>query len=154
MLSRIAESLYWVGRYNERSEAAARILDVYAHSLLEDRLGDEEAACARLLDALGVGEMAPEIGADVDELISFVIDDPRYDGSIVGSLQAAWENARGAREAISSEMVPIQDAVNIPFVQQFLDDGVLTPNEIMTSAAKLVLDELVKLSTALTPVRD
>jgi uncharacterized alpha-E superfamily protein len=104
MLSRIAESLYWVGRYNERSEAAARILDVYAHSLLEDRLGDEEAACARLLDALGVGEMAPEIGADVDELISFVIDDPRYDGSIVGSLQAAWENARGAREAISSEM--------------------------------------------------
>ena len=36
--------------------------------------------------------------------IAFVVDDPRYPGSIVHSLEAAWENARGAREAISSEM--------------------------------------------------
>ena len=34
MLSRIAESLYWLGRYTERAEATARILDVYSHALL------------------------------------------------------------------------------------------------------------------------
>ena len=104
MLSRIAESLYWVGRYTEHAESAARILDVYAHSLLEDRLGEEATACRHLLEALGAGEYADDIGADVDELIAFVVDDARYAGSIVHSMNAAWANARGAREAISSEM--------------------------------------------------
>ena len=72
--------------------------------MLEDRLGEEEAACRRLLEALGAGRFATQVGADVEELVAFVFDDPRYDGSIVASLDAAWENARGAREAISSEM--------------------------------------------------
>jgi uncharacterized alpha-E superfamily protein len=104
VLSRIAESLYWLGRYTERAESAARILDVYAHSLLEDRVGEEEAACRHLLEALGAGAFADEIGADVQELIAFVVDDPRYAGSITLSVASAWDNARGAREAISSEM--------------------------------------------------
>jgi len=54
MLSRVAESLYWIGRYTERAESTARILDVYSHSVLEDRSGQEESACVRLLDALGL----------------------------------------------------------------------------------------------------
>ena len=41
---------------------------------------------------------------EVEALIAFVVDDPRYPGSIAHSLEAAWANARGAREAISSEM--------------------------------------------------
>jgi uncharacterized alpha-E superfamily protein len=104
VLSRIAESLYWVGRYTERAESAARILEVYAHSMLEDRLGEEEAACHRLLEAFGAGGHVDDVGGNVDALIAFVVDDPRYGGSIVASVDAAWENARGAREAISSEM--------------------------------------------------
>jgi uncharacterized alpha-E superfamily protein len=88
----------------ERAESAARILDVYAHSLLEDRLGEEATACRHLLEALGAGEYADDIGDDVDTLIAFVVDDVRYAGSIVHSMNAAWANARGAREAISSEM--------------------------------------------------
>ena len=43
-------------------------------------------------------------GTEVEALIAFVVDDPRYPGSIAHSLEAAWANARGAREAISSEM--------------------------------------------------
>ena len=35
MLSRIAESLFWIGRYVERAEDTARILDVHIHHLLE-----------------------------------------------------------------------------------------------------------------------
>jgi len=104
LLARIAESLYWIGRYTERAESTARILDVYSHSVLEDRRGEEESACVRLLDALGAGDAAATVGTEVDALIAFVVDDPRYPGSIAHSLEAAWANARGAREAISSEM--------------------------------------------------
>ncbi|MCA1691882.1 MAG: alpha-E domain-containing protein, partial [Actinobacteria bacterium] len=41
MLSRIAESLYWVGRYVERAEDTARILDVHVHHILEDPAVEE-----------------------------------------------------------------------------------------------------------------
>ncbi len=53
VLSRIAESLYWVGRYVERAEDTARILDVHFHLLLEDPAVDEEAACRALLGGHG-----------------------------------------------------------------------------------------------------
>ena len=59
----------------------------------------------RLLEAMGCRRRPPtSIGTDVEALVAFVVDDPRYPGSIVRSLEAAWANARGAREAISSEM--------------------------------------------------
>ena len=35
MLSRLAESLFWMGRYMERAEDTARLLDVHFHTLLE-----------------------------------------------------------------------------------------------------------------------
>ncbi len=46
MLSRIAESLFWIGRYVERAEATARILDVQTQLILEDPGVDEEAPAA------------------------------------------------------------------------------------------------------------
>jgi len=106
VLSRIAESLYWLGRYTERAEATARILDVYSHALLEDRVGGEESACRRLVEAMGATEPAAlvEVGGNVESLVGFFVDDPRFEGSVVRSLEAMWENARGAREAMSSEM--------------------------------------------------
>ena len=42
MLSRIAESLFWIGRYVERAEDTARILDVQTQLILEDPGVDEE----------------------------------------------------------------------------------------------------------------
>src|SRR3954452_6266196 len=102
MLSRIAESLFWIGRYTERAEDTARILDVHFHLLLEDPWVDEVAACRGLLELMGValpdGELDERVVAD---RIAF---DPTNPSSIVGALSAARENARGAREAISSEM--------------------------------------------------
>ena len=47
MLSRIAESLYWIGRYVERAEDTARLLDVHYHLLLEDRRADESRGVRR-----------------------------------------------------------------------------------------------------------
>ena len=43
MLSRVAEALFWIGRYVERAEDTARLLDVHFHEVLEDPAVDEAA---------------------------------------------------------------------------------------------------------------
>jgi uncharacterized alpha-E superfamily protein len=53
MLSRVAEALFWVGRYVERAEDTARLLDVHFHEVLEDPGVDEARACAVLLAVMG-----------------------------------------------------------------------------------------------------
>ena len=60
LLSRIAETLYWTGRYVERADDTARTLDVYVHYMLEDPDADEDADCRGMLAILGVP--APEEG--------------------------------------------------------------------------------------------
>ena len=101
MLSRIAESLYWIGRYVERAEDTARILDVHLHHLLEDASVEEESACRALLNVMGA--RSPE-GADAIRVTQILAFDREDRCSIVGSLTGARENASGAREALSSEM--------------------------------------------------
>ena len=103
MLSRIAESLYWVGRYAERAEDIARILDVHLHHILEDPWVDEEMACQTLLGIMGTP--IPEDGeVDAARVIDILAFDATNTCSILGALNAARNNARGARDAISSEM--------------------------------------------------
>ena len=104
MLSRIAESLFWIGRYVERADDTARILDAFLGRLLEDPWADEDAACRTLhVDPRRAG--ARRTGrittGDVLELLAFDAEDP---SAIAGAIVAARENARGARETISSEM--------------------------------------------------
>lgn len=120
MLSRIAESLFWLGRYIERAEDTARILDVHYHLLLEDLWVDETSACRALLEVMGVGQPvnAPCDSQTATRLLAF---DEDYPGSIVGSISAAWHNARGVREAISSEM---WECLNATYLNQPLPSGV------------------------------
>jgi uncharacterized alpha-E superfamily protein len=103
MLSRIAESLFWIGRYVERADDTARILDAFLARLLEDPWSDEDAACRSLLAILGVTPTDDKrlTAGDALERLAFDADDP---SAIAGAVEAARENARGARETISSEM--------------------------------------------------
>jgi uncharacterized alpha-E superfamily protein len=103
MLSRIAESLFWIGRYVERADDTARILDAFLAGILEDPWADEDAACRSLLAILGSSPPTDSrlTTGDVLELMGFDVDNP---SSIAGALSSARENARGARETISSEM--------------------------------------------------
>ena len=104
VLSRIAESLYWIGRYVERAEDTARLLDVHYHLLLEDRRADEAAVCGALLDAMGADVSAIGGEHDAATVTALLAQDLTFSGSITCSVGAAWENARGAREALSSEL--------------------------------------------------
>lgn len=101
MLSRIAESLYWIGRYIERAEDTARILDVHFHLLVEDRSADASDSYRTLLHTMGLPHVEVTDAATVAALL---IRNESFDGSIASSIGSAWDNARGAREVISSEL--------------------------------------------------
>ncbi|HET9689930.1 MAG TPA: alpha-E domain-containing protein [Acidimicrobiales bacterium] len=104
MLSRIAESLYWLGRYVERADDTARILDVYVHQLLEGALVDEDLACRSLLATMGATPPAAGRALDVRWVTERLAYDEAGTCSIAASLAAARTNARGVAEAISSEL--------------------------------------------------
>lgn len=102
MLARNAESLYWIGRYVERADDTARILDVAVHQLLEDATVDPDRTSRVLLRVLGIEPPAAELDVwSVTDLVAFSHD---HGGSIIDSIANARENARGAREVTSSEM--------------------------------------------------
>ena len=101
MLSRIAESLYWIGRYLERADDSSRILDVYTQRLVEDPWLDERSSCLAFLDIMGLP--AP-VEVDSSTVLASVAYDLESPTSLAGALRAARENARGAREAVSSEV--------------------------------------------------
>jgi NAD(P)H-dependent FMN reductase len=71
-----------------------------------------------------------------------------------GGVAAGTRAVQQLKQVVSAlKMVTITESVNIPFVQQFLDDGVISPNDVMVQAADAVLDELVRLESALRPLR-
>ncbi|MEJ3405335.1 alpha-E domain-containing protein [Rathayibacter sp. YIM 133350] len=103
MLSRIAESLFWIGRYIERSDGTARILDVHLQLLLEDPWIDEDTACRSLISVMG-SEADPESTLTRADVLALLAVDREHPASIASSLSAARENARRAREIISTEL--------------------------------------------------
>jgi uncharacterized alpha-E superfamily protein len=123
MLSRIAESLFWIGRYIERSDGTARILDVHLQLLLEDPWIDEDTACRSLLSVMG-----SEAGTDAaltrgDVLARLAVD--RHDpASIAYSLGAARENARRAREIVSTELWECLNTTRARMPRKVADDKV------------------------------
>ncbi|SOD75094.1 uncharacterized alpha-E superfamily protein [Jatrophihabitans sp. GAS493] len=103
MLSRIAESLYWIGRYVERAEDTSRTLDVHLNLLLEDPWAPEGVVCASLLSAMGC-EIEPDAEIDKSKVLELLAWDRENPASIVGAITVARENARRSREVISTEL--------------------------------------------------
>lgn len=111
MLSRIAENLYWIGRYVERAENTARLLDVNYHALLEAPLapgarGIVTEQWAPLLAISGTEEhfRIHFERADAATVPVWLAVHEGNAGSIRSSLQHARENARGLRDRITLEM--------------------------------------------------
>ena len=102
MLSRIAESLFWIGRYAERADGTARIVDVLRLQLLEDPGTDEEQASRHVLSVvMGQGS---DGGATFDDVGGTLVFDRANASSVTGAWFAARENARRARETLSTEL--------------------------------------------------
>ena len=94
MLSRIAESFYWLGRYIERAEATVRLLAEHHQLLVEDQSVPHATGCAVLLEALSM----PDTGVDTPhELVRVLVGSEIDPSTIAGAVSAARSNARAIR---------------------------------------------------------
>ncbi|MBV9512091.1 MAG: alpha-E domain-containing protein [Caulobacteraceae bacterium] len=101
MLARVADSLYWIGRYIERAEHLSRLSDV----TLTATLDQNEAAIAvagYALTAVGETERPLDGRTPVDAIHGLVFDRGEV-SSVVISLARARENARQVRDQITTE---------------------------------------------------
>jgi len=102
MLSRVADSLYWMSRYFERADHCSRVLEANYILLLNPSKPSREARWNRITEALG---LKPEsLSGDSQADIMRLIAQPGNRSSIVSSITGARENASQVREQISSEM--------------------------------------------------
>ena len=106
MLSRIADSLFWLARYVERAEYTARILDVNYHMLLEQSQQPYRMHWEPLIVMAGETERFHKCfdKADAQTVFEFLAFHPENPSSIVECISKARENARTIRDRISREM--------------------------------------------------
>lgn len=105
MLSRVADSIYWMNRYLERAENVARFVDVNLNLLL-DLPGSADEQWEPLVQTTGDELLFRErFGqATQENVLAFLTFDAGNPNSVFSCLGAARENARSVRETISSEM--------------------------------------------------
>ena len=104
MLSRVAERIYWMGRYLERAENTARLVNVNTLLLLDLPRG-VPLGWQPLIDITGSSELFAEYFADASErnVVRFLIADEKNPASLLSSLKFARENARTVRDALPGE---------------------------------------------------
>jgi uncharacterized alpha-E superfamily protein len=111
MLSRVAEAFFWIGRYLERGEGTARILEVIIQQTTGQAGEPARAAATRLQAVMG---LPPQPDADMDEVAAWLGYDRASRSSITGALVAARENARLVRHLLPAE---VWQALNVTYVE-------------------------------------
>lgn len=111
MLNRNAEALFWMGRYLERAENHARLIDVYYHFTHDGQEADGSARAARIIDALGARQDYETLHPDMQEdaALFFITLDRTYANSLFSCISQARNNLRTLREKLPSEL---WDALN------------------------------------------
>lgn len=128
MLGRVADQLYWMARYSERTENMARIIDVANRMTLTPQTDEtRRSAWVSALEVAGAlsgyGDKHGDIkGSDV---VHFLALDPDNPSSIYSSIRATRENARALRGTITTEMF---ESINATWLElKSMDAGVLKP---------------------------
>ncbi len=102
MLSRVADSLYWMSRYLERAEHTTRLLDVNLSLMLDESPTNSDHRWLRLLQAMGNPKRVKWEGNPY-ALASTLTFDLDLKSSVLSCIVGARENARHVREQISTE---------------------------------------------------
>src|ERR1035437_4828957 len=102
MLSRVADSHYWMSSYLERAENTARQLDVTLNLMLDPGGASAETRWQRLMASLGK-PAGMEWNGDLEALAARLVFDSLIPASVTFCVNGARENARQVREEISSE---------------------------------------------------
>ena len=102
MLSRVADSLYWMSRYLERAEHTTRLLDVNLNLMLDESSTSSDHRWLRVLQALGKPRRVRWTG-DPYNLARCLTFDTENKSSVLSCILRARENSRHVREQISTE---------------------------------------------------
>ncbi len=104
MLSRVAETIYWIGRYLERAENTARLINVNTNLMLDLPKGIAPG-WEPLIRILGCENDYAERHEEITErrVVNFLISDEHNPGSILSTLGFARENARTIRDILPRE---------------------------------------------------
>jgi len=101
MLSRAAERIYWAGRYLERAENTARIVQQYSQLLLD--IPTEVDVGWQELAAIFGADGAVERTDDERAIIEFLVSDPESGSSLVYAIRMARDNIRNSRDLLPQE---------------------------------------------------
>lgn len=101
MLSRVADSFFWMRRYLERAEHSARVIDVYLGLALDDPTDRVGQALLKAVAEPPAGSVAPLRAVANDGTRRAAAE---HAAAVAGCVVAARENARQIREQISGEM--------------------------------------------------
>jgi uncharacterized alpha-E superfamily protein len=106
MLSRHADCAFWIGRYIERAEATARLIDVHYHFGLESPLVGRALTWEAILAISGQKKKFNQRYQEINErnILHFFAFDQNNSNSILNCVRLARENGRAIRDQISSEM--------------------------------------------------
>jgi len=109
MLSRVANSLYWMSRYIERAESIARLVDVNIQLLLDFRNLDDHALDAHwmpIVQSSGDEELFRKLYPKTtgQTVTDFLVFNPDNTNSIHAAIGQARENARMVRDQITAEL--------------------------------------------------
>ena len=105
MLSRVADSLYWINRYVERAENISRFVEVSEAMALDCPPGSAEPWLP-LIDASGDRELFDKLcpAGTPEDVVNFLVREEGNPSSVLNCLAFARENARQIRDVLTTEM--------------------------------------------------
>ncbi|HBS42721.1 MAG TPA: hypothetical protein DEA26_08580 [Oceanospirillales bacterium] len=128
MLSKVAERIYWTGRYIERAESTARLLSIY-DKLLFDMPRQVNLGWYNLITINNLEESFAERYSVQDErnVVKFLLGDDTNPSSVISSLMAIRENVRTTRDVVPAEAWELINETT-QYVQENLQQGVNRSN--------------------------
>jgi uncharacterized alpha-E superfamily protein len=123
MLARVADSLYWIGRYLERAEHLSRLSEVMLTATLDHTEAAEQAAQMALS---AVGDIDVKRAANPFDAARALVLDRSDPNSVIISLARARENARQVRDQITSET---WERLNLLYLKVTAEDAEQAFNE-------------------------
>ncbi|MEX2327705.1 MAG: alpha-E domain-containing protein [Pseudomonadales bacterium] len=121
MLARVAERMYWFGRYVERAENTARIISVNTNLVLD--LPKANHIWESMVNITGIGTEFENRFSRIDErnVVKFLLEDESY--SIRTAARMARENARTTREIFPTEAWERINELHL-YLKRNLDKGI------------------------------
>jgi uncharacterized alpha-E superfamily protein len=103
MLSRVADSLYWMSRYMERTDGILRMLKVNHYASQDDRENFTWRPVLKIFSNLNEGQIA-DMERDGRKVLQYMVVDRENPNSVFNMVTKSRENARSVQDNITKEL--------------------------------------------------